>query len=90
MKTLLVTLELPVRAMTDGEWDEALEGAICIDPEEDEGPDRLETLNEVSPEDFREAISYALNSANNPEVLAGTGLFVHTDDAVVTSLGWKS
>ena len=89
-KTFLVTLELPVRVMTQEEWDEAVDGIVCLEPEEVEEMSRENEINGVTPNDFREAISAALNSANNPEVLAGTGMFVHTDDALVTSIGWKS
>lgn len=88
-RILTVTLELPIRAMTEEEWEEAMDGAICIDPEEDDGPDREETLDEVAPNDFREAISAALNSVNNPEMFAGTGLFVHTEDAKILAVEWK-
>lgn len=85
MRTLLVTLEIPVRAMSEDEWDEAW--ADCgHDEEEDEGPGREETLAEVEAKDFIEAISAATNSANNPEILAGTGLFVHMEDATVKAI----
>lgn len=57
--------------------------------EEDEVPGREATLGECDPKDFAEAVSAALNSANNPDMLAGSGLFVHTNDAVVTSIDWK-
>lgn len=88
-KTLLVTIEVPVRAMTEDEWNEAWDGC-GHDLDEDEGPDREETLDECSPQDFTDAISGALNSANNPDILAGSGLFVHTEDALVTSIAWKA
>ena len=88
-KTLIVTLELPVRAMTEEEWSEAWDGC-GHDEEKDEGPGREETLHATSPSDFEDVISSALNSVNNPEILEGTGLFVHTENAVVTSIGWKA
>ena len=87
-KTLLVTLELPVRAMTEQEWTEAWDGC-GHDADEDEGPDREATLEVISPADIAEAIAGALNSVTNGEMLAGSGLFVHTDDAVITSIIWK-
>jgi hypothetical protein len=88
-KTLLVTLELPVRVMTDEEWEQAWDDCGHLDPD-DESPDREETLEHVTPADMAEAISAALNSTNNGDFLAGTGLFVTTDDALITSVSWKS
>ncbi|MEQ9634634.1 MAG: hypothetical protein RLW68_00970 [Devosia marina] len=83
-RTLKVTLEIPVRAMSEDEWQDANEG--CVFDDEDEGPGREETLAEVQAKDFIEAISAATNSANNPEIFAGTGLFVHMEDATVKSI----
>lgn len=88
-KTLLVTLEIPVRAMTEQEWAEAWDGC-GHDEEEDEGPDREATLEDCEPKDFTDAVSAALNSSNNPDMLAGSGLFVHTEDALITAIGWKA
>lgn len=88
VKTLLVVLELPVRTMTEDEWTDAWIGS-GHDDEESDGPDRVATLDEIAPVDLSEAISGALNSVNNPEVFAGSGLFVHTEDARVLSLAWK-
>ena len=88
-KTLLVTLELPVRAMAEEEWSEAWDDC-GHDEQENEGPGREETLAECSPSDFSEHIACALNSVTNGEMLAGSGLFVHTDDALITSINWKS
>ncbi|SFV33264.1 hypothetical protein SAMN05216456_1938 [Devosia crocina] len=87
-RTLLVVLELPVRAMTDEEWEYAWE-ECGHDEQKIDGPGPQDTLQEVGASDLSDAIAGALNSANNQEMLAGTGLFIHTDDARVLSSAWK-
>ena len=84
MKTLLVTLEIPVRPMTAQEWAE-----VHWPDEEDEGGSPEDELADIDAEEFTDCIAAALNSENNPDIFAGSGLLLHTDDAVVTSIAWK-
>lgn len=89
-RKITVTVELTVRDMTQAEWDEANEGAVRDDDdaEDDEdwfsGPDGWVASLEGT--ELNEPIELALDSVSNPEVFAGTGLFIHIENALVTEI----
>ena len=86
-RTLQLTLTLTVRNMTEAEFTEAGGYEYATD-EHDSGPDNW--VEQLDPSDLNEAIQGALNSDGNPEMFAGSSLFLVTQDAVVVTAEWKA
>ena len=84
-RKVVLTIELTVRDMTDEEWTEANEG-VELD-EDDQGPSGW--VKDLEAGELNEAIEGALDSASNPEMFAGSGLFVVTENARVLSAKWQ-
>jgi hypothetical protein len=83
-KTLVVTVEIEVRDPTEAELSDGQ-----FQNDDYEMIDPLDWLSDLSPDELREPIEAALHSENNPEMFAGTGLFVQTTSAQVTAAHWK-
>ena len=83
-KTLLVTIEIDVRDPTE---EELSDGSFQNDDYEMADP--LDWLTDLEPNELSEAIEGALHSEGNPEMFAGSGLFVQTTEARVKSIEWK-
>ena len=93
-RTLLVTLTLKVRDMTDEEFADATQFDVGpdIDEEGEEIEDDFKVTNDfvkdVSPDELRETLEYALRSEGNDEMFAGSSLYLVTEQANITSIGW--
>lgn len=102
MAKIRVTLTLDVRDMTEEEFDAAGgrdhvgmdEEADRLDGEEgDPIPSPEGWVAELASEggglwDLRSAIEGALNSEDNPEMFAGTNLFLMTENAKIETTEW--
>lgn len=85
-RKLIVTVEMIVRDMTQGEWDDAVEG---IELDEDfTGPDGW--VKGLSGSELKETIEGALDSASNPELFAGSDLYCVIERAFVASVKWPA
>lgn len=89
-RVLRVTLTVAVRDMNDAEYADAMEG-VEYDPEEwdaeYEGNPR-EVVSVTDASEYRELIESALESENNPELFAGTGIFAVMGAAGIESIEW--
>ncbi len=83
-RTLRVVIELEVRDPTQAELDE---NDFNIDEYEIDG-DPTDWVSTMSPSELSESIGYALESENNPEMFAGSGIFVQTGNAKVKDIEW--
>lgn len=89
-RSVRVVLELEVRDMTQEEWDEANEGGVIDEVEDlqDEISGPYGWVADLEPNELIEPIEGALVSADNPEIFAGSGLFLHIGNAVIKEIGW--
>lgn len=83
-RTLVITLELEVRDPTE---EELSDGDFNNEDYEMKNP--LDWVSDLSPDELREPIETALHSENNPEMFAGTSLFVQCEVSAITSIEWK-
>jgi len=88
-RVLKVTLTVAVRDMTEAEYDDA-GGASAEELLLEDGDDPKIVVEMLEPNELAEIIESALESENNPELLAGSGLMVIMGAASVQSSEWVS
>lgn len=88
-RMLTVTINILVRDMTNEEFED------CGGPSDDDDDDDFEPLTndfvrDLDAAELREIIEASVLSADNPEMMAGSGLYVVTEQANVTDIQWSS
>lgn len=86
-RTLQITLTVAVRDMSPTEYDEE-GGASADELGLDEGADPTDVVRELQAYEFSECIEAALDSMENPEILASSGFMVVMGAASVKSAEW--